>query len=148
MSNIDIFNLVFALIAIVISLASIIWTIVSHSKDKSHEFYSIINEDLRMLIFNNIPNKLNRFVDIKTKNVFQEQYNDLSDSLMDIIYRLQSIRYVDQKAFDNFVEAITDFDELCIVIANDCKISERNLKKLFVQNEKLFKLAKKFFKKH
>lgn len=148
MSKYEILATVLSIAAFLISFGALVWTIISYRKTKNHEFYSLINNKLKSLCFIDLPNALYLFVDLESKIINQDKYDDVSDIIVQLSKVISPMRFFDVLSYNKLIDAVTAFDDICIAVANKNKISDADYKLFINKLNELFESVKGFYSKH
>lgn len=138
-------TLILSLIAVIISIWSVIWTVKKSNKQNYNNslYEDILKEDLNK----KMPILIHRSIDAKSKCVNDEEINELEEFLSELRESILVFKYINPDFYNKLDGIIVNIDENIVLISTRNENFEKRYAILMSEIKKLYKcIEKKLFK--
>ena len=134
-------TLVLSLIAVIISIWSVIWTVKKSNKQNYNNslYQDILKEDLNK----KMPILIHRSIDAKSKCVNDEEINELEEFLSELRESILVFKYINPDFYNKLDGIIVNIDENIVLISTRNENFEKRYAILMSEIKKLYKCIEK-----
>lgn len=134
-------TLILSLIAVIISIWSVIWTVKKSNKQNYNNslYEDILKEDLNK----KMPILIHRSIDAKSKCVNDEEINELEEFLSELRESILVFKYINPDFYNKLDGIIVNIDENIVLISTRNENFEKRYAILMSEIKKLYKCIEK-----
>lgn len=134
-------TLILSLIAVIISIWSVIWTVKKSNKQNYNNslYQDILKEDLNK----KMPILIHRSIDAKSKCVNDEEINELEEFLSELRESILVFKYINPDFYNKLDGIIVNIDENIVLISTRNENFEKRYAILMSEIKKLYKCIEK-----
>ena len=138
-------TLIISILAIIISIWSVIWTV---RKNNKQSYNNILYEDiLQEKLHKDMPLLINKSIDVVGRCVNQEGIDELEDFLAELREAILVFKYNNPQFYKSLDKIIVNIDEKIVIISTRNENFEERYEKLIEEIKKLYKcIEEKLFK--
>jgi len=129
-------TLILSLIAVVISIWSVIWTVKKNNKQNYNNslYEDILKEDLNK----KMPILIHRSIDINRKCVDNEEINKVEEFLSTLRETILVFKYINADFYKELDEIIVNIDEIVVLISTRTENFDKRYESLIKEIKKLY----------
>lgn len=135
-------TLAISIIAIIISVWSVIWTV--HRNNKSSYKNNVYEDILKNALHIKLPMYMQKSINLRNRTVNNNEIGKFQDFLLDLRGKILVFKYMDEKFYKEIDKIIIKIDDNIVLINNKQDNFENIYKDLVDQIKKLYKCIEKY----
>lgn len=135
-------TLAISIIAIIISVWSVIWTV--HRNNKSSYKNNVYEDILKNALHIKLPMHMQKSINLRNRTVNNNEIGKFQDFLLDLRGKILVFKYMDEKFYKEIDKIIIKIDDNIVLINNKQDNFENIYKDLVDQIKELYKCIEKY----
>ncbi len=135
-------TLAISIIAIIISVWSVIWTV--HRNNKSSYKNNVYEDILKNALHIKLPMYMQKSINLRNRTVNNNEIGKFQDFLLDLRGKILVFKYMDEKFYKEIDKIIIKIDDNIVLINNKQDNFENIYKDLVDQIKELYKCIEKY----
>ena len=135
-------TLVLSIIAIIISIWSVIWTV---NRTNKYSYKNNLYDDvLKVQLHKELPSFIQRSIDLNSKSINDEEIDKFQEFLGKLRVDLLVFKYMDNKFYEEIDNIILKIEDNIVLIVNKKENFDKRYEELVCQVKKLYKCVEKY----
>lgn len=135
-------TLVLSVIAIIISIWSVVWTV--NRTNKSSYKNNLYDDILKEQLHKELPNFIQKSIDLNSKSIDEMEIDKFQEFLSKLRVNLLVFKYMDNKFYEEIDDIILKIEDNIVLIINKKENFDKRYEELVCQVKKLYKCVEKY----
>lgn len=144
-SNLFYFNwttLTISIIAIIISIWSVIWTV--NKNNKSSYKNNVYEDILKNPLHKELPSFIQKVINVETRKINENEIDKFQEFLMGLRKEILFFKYMDNKFYNEIDSIIMQIDDNIVLMINKKENFDYRYEELIKQVKRLYKCVEKY----